>query len=242
MELIHAVSKSTKTNNIKKYGKQVQRWHIDSSWCYYSNGTSLSGYRNISKANTTKVNGDTIFDIGSITKTFTSALLADMVKRGLVKLNNHVQKFLPSYVKVPTYHNDGHNITLEGLATHTSGLPDLPAKLFDNRTLPTAQIYNYVSNASLVSEPGARYSYNNLGMGLLGYIISLKAGVPHGELVKDRILNVLGMDSTGIAMNSTHILHPLPDIFKSRLAKGHMDGKEVNLALFPEVIQPAGLA
>jgi serine-type D-Ala-D-Ala carboxypeptidase/endopeptidase len=120
------------------------------------NGTSVSGYGNISKANTTKVNGDTIFDIGSITKTFTSVLLADMVKRGLVKLDDPLQKYLPSYVKVPTYHNDGHNITLEDLATHTSGLPDLPEKLFDNRTYPTQQIYNYISHAQLVSEPGAR--------------------------------------------------------------------------------------
>ena len=75
------------------------------------NGTSVSGYGNISKADTTKVNGNTIFNIGSITKTFTTALLADMVKCGLVKLDDPLQKYLPSYVKVPTYYNDGHNIT-----------------------------------------------------------------------------------------------------------------------------------
>jgi len=76
-----------------------------------SNGTSVSGYGNISNANTTKVNGDSIFDIGSITKTFSTTLLADMAKRGLVKLDDPLQKYLPSNVKVPTYHNDGHNIT-----------------------------------------------------------------------------------------------------------------------------------
>jgi serine-type D-Ala-D-Ala carboxypeptidase/endopeptidase len=204
------------------------------------NGTSVSGYGNISKANTTKVNGDTIFDIGSNTKTFTTALLVDMVKRGLVKLDDPLQKYLPSYVKVPTYHNDGHNITLENLATHTSGLPDLPGRLFDNRTYPTQQIYNYVSHASLISEPGVRYNYSNVGLGLLGYVLSLKAGMPYRELVKDRILNVLGMNSTGIAMNSTQITTPLPDILKSRLAKGHIGGREVSLAFLPEVIQPAG--
>ena len=163
-----------------------------------------------------------------------------MVKRGLVKLDDPLQKYLPSYVNVPTYHNDGHNITLEDLATHTSGLPDLPDKLWDNRTYPTQQIYNYISHASLVSEPGVRFSYNNLGFGLLGYVLSLKAGVPYGELVRDTILNVLGMNSTGIAMNSTHITTPLPDILKSRLAKGHTGGREVSLALLPEVIQSSG--
>ena len=58
------------------------------------NGTSVSGYGNISKANSTKVNGDTIFDIGSLTKTFTAALLADMVKRGIVNLDDPIEKYL----------------------------------------------------------------------------------------------------------------------------------------------------
>ena len=204
------------------------------------NGTSVSSYGNISKANTTKVNGDTIFDIGSVTKTFTTALLADMVKRGLVKFDDPLEKYLPSNVKVPTYHNNGHKITLEDLATHTSGLPDIPGRLFDNRTYPTQQIYSYVSHSSLISEPGVRYNYSNVGMGLLGHVLSLKAGVPYGDLVKDRILNVLGMNSTGIAMNSTQITTPLPDILKSRLAKGHIGGREVSLAFLPEAIQPSG--
>jgi len=52
---------------------------------------------------------------------------------------------------------------------------------------------------------GTRGNYSNLGVGLLGHILSLKAGIPYEQLLRDRILNVLGMDSTGIAMNSTQI-------------------------------------
>lgn len=130
------------------------------------------------------------------------------------------------------------------MATHTSGLPDLPRTVVGPghyRTLPTQQIYNFISNSSLVSEPGSRYNYSNLGVGLLGYALSLKAGIPYEQLLRDRILNVLGMDSTGIAMNSTQITTPLPDLLKSRLAKGHVGGKEISsLAFLPEVIQPAG--
>ena len=59
-------------------------------------------------------------------------------------------------------------------------------------------------------------------------------------VVKDRILNVLGMDSTEIPLNSTKITTPLPDILKSRLAKGLIGGREVSFAFLPEVIQPAG--
>ena len=88
----------------------------------------------------------------------------------------------------------------------------------------------------------AKANYFNLGVGLLGHILSLKAGIPYEQLVRDRILNVLGMDSTGIAINSTQITTPLPDLLKSRLAKGHVGGKEISsLTLLPEVIQPSGV-
>ena len=55
---------------------------------------------------------------------FTTILLADMVQEGLIKLNDPVDKYLPSNVKAPQY--DGHKITIEDLATHTSGLPEYP--------------------------------------------------------------------------------------------------------------------
>jgi len=200
------------------------------------NGTQVYEYGNISKANSTKVNGNTIFDTASITKTFTTTLLADMVKQGLVNLDDPIEMYLPTNVKVPTY--NGHEITLEDLATHTSGLSDFPAGWIRNHIYSTRQVYGFLSNATLQSEPGTKANYSDFGMGLLGHILSLRAGVPYAQLVKDRILNVLGMDSTGIAMNSTAII--LSDTLKSRLAKGHIGGKEVNLEFIPEAIQPAG--
>jgi serine-type D-Ala-D-Ala carboxypeptidase/endopeptidase len=200
------------------------------------NGTRVYGYGNISKANDTQVNGDTIFDTASITKTFTTTLLDDMVKQGLVNLDDPIERYLPTNVKVPTY--NGHKITLESLATHTSGLPDFPAGWIRNHTYTTQQVYNFLSNTPLQSEPGTKANYSDFGMGLLGHILSVRAGVPYVQLVKDRILNVLGMDSTGIAMNSTAITISEP--LKSRLAKGHIGGKEVNLEFVPEAIQGAG--
>ncbi|MDQ3977030.1 MAG: beta-lactamase family protein [Thermoproteota archaeon] len=196
------------------------------------NGTSVSGYGNISKADSTKVNGDTIFEIGSFTKTFTAALLADMVKRGIVNLDDPIEKYLPSNnVTVPSY--NGHKITLENLATHTSGLPDIPKEVVDNRTYSTQQAYNFISNSSFVSEPGTRYSYSNIGVGLLGHALSLKAGMPYEQLVRDRTLNVLGMNSTGI------ITTPHPDLPTAK-AKGHVGGKEISFTLLPEIIQSTG--
>lgn len=200
------------------------------------NGTQVYGYGNISKANSTKVNGNTIFDTASITKTFTTTLLADMVKQGLVNFNDPIEKYLPNTVKVPAY--NGHKITLESLATHTSGLPDFPVGWIRNHIYTTQQVYNFLSNTPLQSEPGTKANYSDFGMGILGHILSIRAGIPYAQLVKDRILSVLGMDSTGISMNSTAII--LSDSLKSRLAKGHIGGKEVNLEFVPEAIQGAG--
>jgi serine-type D-Ala-D-Ala carboxypeptidase/endopeptidase len=169
-----------------------------------------------------------------------------MVKRGLVNLDDPAQKYLPTAnVKFPSYngtigreggglaHNNNTNskpviITLEDLATHTSGLPDFPPR---NQSYTTQQIYNAISNTNLQSEPGTRVNYSDIGMALLGHILSLRSGVPYEQLVKNKISDVLGMDSTGISLTSE----------KSRLAKGHIDGKEVYLEFLPELIQPAGV-
>ena len=140
-----------------------------------------------------------------------------MVKQGLVNLDDPIEMYLPTNVKVPTY--NGHEITLEDLATHTSGLSDFPARWIRNHTYSTRQVCDFLSNATIQSELGTKANYSDFGMGLLGHILSLRAGVPYAQLVEDRILSVLGMDSTGIAMNSTAII--LPDTLKSRLAKGH---------------------
>src|SRR6185312_8078882 len=97
------------------------------------NGTKIYSFGNISKANNIPVNESTIFDIGSITKTFTTLLLADMVKQGIVNLNDPIEKYLPANVKVPQY--NGIKITLEDLATHTSGLPEWPSNIWLNNTV-----------------------------------------------------------------------------------------------------------
>ena len=118
------------------------------------NGTQVYGYGNISKANSTKVNGNTIFDTASITKTFTTTLLADMVKQGLVNIDDPIEKYLPATVKIPTYNR--YKITLEDLATHTSGLQDFPAGWIRNHTYTTQQVYNFLSNTPLQNEPGIK--------------------------------------------------------------------------------------
>ena len=89
------------------------------------NGTQFYGHGKLSNTSNATVDQNTIFAIGSNTKIFTTILLADMVNKGLIKLDDPIEKYLPSNVTVPQY--KGHKITIDDLATHTSGLPEWPA-------------------------------------------------------------------------------------------------------------------
>ena len=205
-----------------------------------ANGTQFYGYGKTSNAtNTTTVNENTLFDIGSITKTFTTTLLDDMVSRGIVKLDDPIEKYLPPTVRVPTY--NGSEMTLEHLATHTSGLPDYPPNLQVSNitTYPNytrEQMYQSLSKVILTRPPGSHFQYSDFGMALLGDILSSKVGMPYEQIVTDRILNVLGMNTTRITLSDTTLL--------SHLALGHFNGIEIPITsvsfVNPPPLAPAG--
>jgi D-alanyl-D-alanine-carboxypeptidase/D-alanyl-D-alanine-endopeptidase len=178
-------------------------------------GRRIVVYGSGAKGDTRPLDGDTVFEIGSITKVFTSLLLADAAQRGELALTDPVAKFLPGTVKVP---ERGRAITLQDLATHTSGLPRLPTN-FQPKDManPYAdysveQMYGFLSGYELTREVGALYDYSNFGAGLLGHALSRRAGVDYEALVRARITNPLGMKSTSIALS--------PEM-RSRLAAGH---------------------
>jgi D-alanyl-D-alanine-carboxypeptidase/D-alanyl-D-alanine-endopeptidase len=163
----------------------------------------------------TAPDADTVFEIGSITKVFTSLVLADMVGRGEVKLDDPVAKLLPATVRVPS--RDGREITLLDLSNQVSGLPRLPGNLkpadFGNpyAGYGPANLYEFLSGYALTRGIGEKYEYSNLGVGLLGHALALRAGVSYEELVRRRVLEPLGMTDTAIT---------LPGPMKKRLAVG----------------------
>jgi D-alanyl-D-alanine-carboxypeptidase/D-alanyl-D-alanine-endopeptidase len=169
-----------------------------------SSGTQITGYGKISESNPQAPDGDTVFEIGSMTKVFTSTLLSDMVQRGELKLDDPIAKFLPSSAKVPT--RGRKEITFLDLATHTSGLPRLPSNLYpkdpDNpyADYTISQMYDFLSNYALTRDIGSQYEYSNFGAGLLGHILSLKAGMDYESLVLKRICVPLGMKDTRITL------------------------------------------
>lgn len=161
------------------------------------------------------VDGDTLFEIGSVTKVFTSLLLTDAVARGEVALDDPIGKYLPATVKVPE--RNGRKITLVDLATHTSGLPRLPSNLLpQDPANPYAgytaeQAGAFLSSFELPRDPGSKYEYSNFGAGLLGQILSARAGVDFETLVQKRITTPLAMSSTVVNAKG----------LEKRLAPGH---------------------
>ena len=164
------------------------------------------------------VGADNVFEIGSITKVFTASILADMVTRGEVRLDDPVAKYLPRAMRMPLR---GRPITLLDLATQASGLPRMPDNFSPrDSSNPYAdysvrQLYEFLSRYQLPRDPGATYEYSNLGMGLLGHALALKAGTSYEQLVTRRILTPLGMTETAIT---------LTPVLRARLAPGH-DGE-----------------
>ncbi|OQP53584.1 serine hydrolase domain-containing protein [Niastella populi] len=181
-----------------------------------------TGKRQIVAAGTWKEKGQvlpdekTMYEIGSITKVFTSLLLADMVLKKQVNLDDPVSKYLPASVQVPVIKNQP--ITLLHLANHSVGWPRMPDN-YDPKSLdnPFAdytieQTYDYISRATFDYAPGTWFKYSNVGYGLLGHILSQVAGKPYETLVKERICTPLNMPNTTITLAPAQ---------KAVLAMGH---------------------
>jgi D-alanyl-D-alanine-carboxypeptidase/D-alanyl-D-alanine-endopeptidase len=179
-------------------------------------GRKVVSYGALEKGDPRVLNGDTVFEIGSVTKVFTSLLLSDMVQRGQVTLTDPVSKYLPASVKMPQ--RTGKQITLQDLATHTSGLPRMPSNLKPKdpanpyADYSVTQMYEFLSSYELPRDIGSQYEYSNLGGGLLGHVLTLRAGMDYEALVRARITAPLDMKSTSITLS--------PEM-KARLAVGH---------------------
>lgn len=151
------------------------------------------------------ISEDTIFEIGSISKVFTTLILMDMVSNGEVQLDDPIKIYLPD-VNVPEM--NGKKITLRHLATHYSGLPSLPDDFNPSNLMnPYADytiedLYRFLNHYTAQRSPEEQFEYSNLGMGLLGHILSKHAGQSYEKLVQNRICDVLGMKNTSINLTA----------------------------------------
>jgi serine-type D-Ala-D-Ala carboxypeptidase/endopeptidase len=149
------------------------------------------------------VDGNTIFEIGSITKIFTSIILAEEVKKGKLNLNRPITDFFPNQL----INERLKGINLMHLATHSSGLPRLADNFWPSVTdkdnpyisYTTSHMLTYL-NKSKPSTVGARYDYSNFGFGLLGYILSSNNNCTYDNLVQQNVCEPFGMANTSMAI------------------------------------------
>jgi CubicO group peptidase (beta-lactamase class C family) len=181
-----------------------------------ANGRRVISYGSLARENNRRLDGDTVFEIGSMTKVFTSLVLMDMSRRGEVAITDPASKYLPASVKMPE--RNGRKITLADLSTHSSGLPRMPTNFAPKDAAnpyvdyTVQQLYDFLSGYRLERDIGAEYEYSNLGAGLLGHVLSLRAGMSYEALVRARICDLLGMTDTRMTLT--------PEM-KARLAVGH---------------------
>lgn len=150
------------------------------------------------------LDGNSVFEIGSISKVFTSTVLAELVKEGKVKLEDPAQKYLPSSVHLPA--RNGKEITLGTLSQQNSGLPRMPSNFHPaDPANPYAdysvqQMYDFLGGYQLPRDPGESFEYSNLGVGLLGHVLSIAVKQPYEEMERKRVWQPLGMTNTAITL------------------------------------------
>lgn len=179
----------------------------------------------------------TVFEIGSITKVFTATLLARLAEQGALSLDEPIRSLLEPHVKLKGW--PGREVTLLHLATHTSTLPRASRRMMALARRNPSNPYREYQLADLHAdlaefEPGPqlgrKFEYSNLGFGLLGHLLTLRAGARYEELVRERICRPLGLDDTVITLDESQ---------RARLAQGHFFGRPASLWDMP-VLAGAG--
>lgn len=157
-------------------------------------------------------NADAIFEIGSITKTFTASLIMQAVEKGEMSLDDPLQKYLPVQMEKDIY--KGHFITLQHLLMHTSGLESIPAsgnlpylkaKIFSHknphRYFKAKHYYKYLKQFELDYIPGKRWDYNNSAYGLLGQIMADQNKSTWEKITQENLFDPLGMSDSYFVIN-----------------------------------------
>ena len=155
---------------------------------------------------------DTLFEIGSITKTFTALALAQEIQRGNLSLDDPIQGLMPAGLQLP---KEARPVTLRHLTTHTSGFPRLPDNMSFwhsfRRVMAGGNPYDDYSEARFLDairtvdldfKPGTKIEYSNFGMDVLGYLLSAKAGTDYEAYIKREVCEPLGMHDTTITLTT----------------------------------------
>jgi serine-type D-Ala-D-Ala carboxypeptidase/endopeptidase len=183
------------------------------------NGTTATAHVCASDASARPFDAHTAFEIGSISKTMTTTLLAEFIERGEIALDDPLEKLLPPGTTVPSF--NGSQITVGHVVTHTSGLPSYPwrgggadpyAKLSERDLLDTLSAF------VLKRAPGSQQEYSNFAFMVLSYALAKRSGKDFETLLRERLLLPLGMNDTYVSSRPPHV----------RVAPGHQSNGRGN--------------
>ncbi|HVX24819.1 MAG TPA: serine hydrolase domain-containing protein [Parafilimonas sp.] len=202
-----------------------------------NNAMHFYGYGETTKGDKQIPDEHTLYEIGSITKTFTAILLADAVNNGKIKLDDPVNKYLPD--SIPPLQYDGSTVTIEMLSNHSSGIPRMPNNFDDVATdslnpyksYDEQKLFSFYKTFKLNRKPGTQYEYSNLAAATLGIILEHVYHKSFEELVTEKICAPL-------RMNNTHQFISAND--SARVATGYSENGEYNGPWDFEAFAPAG--
>lgn len=179
-------------------------------------------YGNKSKITGSPVDSNTVFEIGSITKVFTSLILANEVVNDKMDLNENISTCFPKGI----VSKECSHISLLQLATHSSGLPRLADNFWPSvkdkknpyNNYSESYLLEYLTIAKPYNTIGTRYNYSNVGAGLLGFILCQKKKTSYEKMVKENICYPFAMKNTSVGLNNKQL---------DNLALGHSKGQTV---------------
>jgi CubicO group peptidase (beta-lactamase class C family) len=190
-------------------------------------------YGTVNKTISTLPDADkSIFEIGSVTKTFTALLLAQQVINGRMKLNDPVNRYLPD--SIPPLVFRGDPVRIVHLANHTAGLPRLPDNIFQGKVnvqnpyqhYTPDSMYSFLAHYKMPRQPGTAFSYSNVGAGLLGTILEQQLQMSFDEMVVEKIAKPLHL---------SHTVVEIPAELKHSFVQGY---NEMGLATSPWDLGP----
>lgn len=187
-------------------------------------GQVARSYRCADPAQLSRIGADSAFEIGSVSKTMTAALLADMIGQGQASLDDPLSAYLPEGTKVPEF--QGQPILLRHVVTHTSGLPRLPSRMgnYDPADpyarLDERALLDSLGEATLEQAPGTRFEYSNFASMLLSYALARRTGTDFESLLRQRLFAPLGMKNAYVGRKPENV----------RTAAGHMSSTQPTAA------------
>ena len=198
-----------------------------------SGQASIYSYGETVKGNNTLPNENTVYEIGSISKTFTGTLLALQVLRGKIKLDDPIGKYLPDSVPAPVF--DGTPVTMVSLSNHSSGFPRLAPNMFSgalDMKNPYAQysnekLFRFVKNFKLQRRVGDKYEYSNVAAGLLGVLLARNAHTNFATLLEREITMPLQMKDTKVQLNGSMQSRFIQGYTKELAVQGPWDFQEI---------------